>query len=66
MDDLRWRSLNQLLRDISEVSFESKDLIRLLAQLVLELESEFMSLKTGNLPNQQEETFLTNRNEELE
>ncbi len=65
MDDKRWLSLNRLLDHISDQSSKSKDSIQLLAQLVLELELEFLSMKTGNLSTQ-EITNSYNRNEELE
>ncbi len=48
MDDKKWLLLNQLLEDISDKSFVSEDSIRLVSQLVLELESELTSIKLGN------------------
>ncbi len=66
MDDRKWQSLNQLLKDLSEANSESEDLILLVSQLVLELASELTYTIPGSLPLQLEETFLTNRNEELE
>ncbi len=66
MDDVKWQSLNQLLKDISELNLESEDSIRLLSQLVLELVSEHTSMRIGNSHLQLEETSLINQNEELE
>ncbi len=57
MNDQKWLSLNQLLEDISEENFVSEDSVHLLSQLVLELESELTSMKTGNSSIQQEEIF---------
>ncbi len=65
MDDLKWRSLNQLLEDISALNSESEDSIHLLAQLVLELASERISINGTSLQTPLEETYLTNRDEEL-
>ncbi len=66
MDDLKWQSLNQLLEDILELNSESEDSIRLVSQLVLELVSERTSIKNSSSQLLSEETYLINRNEELE
>ncbi len=60
MDNQKWLLLNQLLEDLSDPSskIDSEDSIRLVSQLVLELESELTSLKTGNLQRRLAETYL--------
>ncbi len=63
MDDLKWQSLNRLLDLILDKGLESRESVRLVAQLVLELESEFRSTKTGKAYTQ-EITDFYNRNEE--
>ena len=57
MDDQKWLLLNQLLEDLSAQNFVSEDSVHLLSQLVLELESELISMKTGSSLRQQEEIF---------
>ncbi len=60
MDERSWLSLNRLLEALSEPNskISSEDSIRLVSQLVLELESELTSLKTGNLQRRLAETYL--------
>ncbi len=57
MDDRKWLLLNQLLEDLSDKSFVSEDSIRLVSQLVLELESEFTSTRISNGQRHSEEIF---------
>ncbi len=65
MNDRKWRSLNLLLEDLSEVSSESEDLTRLVSQLVQELALELTCTigTSSRVPSQ--ETFWTNHQEEL-
>jgi len=65
MDDLKWQSLNRLLEAILEANLKSEDSIRLVSQLVLELESLFPYIKTGS-ESFPEITNSYNQNEELE
>ncbi len=65
MDNRKWQSLNQLLEDLSGLSSESEDLIRLVSQLVLELASELPYINTMSSPDQDLETYSLNQNEEL-
>ncbi len=66
MDNLKWRSLNQRLEDLSDLNLESGVLIRSLSQLVLELASELTCTKNTSSRIHSQETYLMNRNEELE
>ncbi len=62
---VKWQLLSQHLKDLSVVNLEFEDLILLASQLALELESERISTRDMNLLHLQEETSLTNQNEEL-
>ncbi len=59
MGDVRWQLLSQHLEAMSLVNGEFEDLILLVRQLVQVLESESMSLKTGNSLRQEVEIFST-------
>ncbi len=62
---VKWQLLSQHLKAMSVVNSEYEDLILLASQLVQVLELEHSYTNSMNLQLQQEETYLTNQNEEL-
>ncbi len=65
MDNRKWLLLNRYLDSMSEINSESKDLVLLVSQLVLELASELPYIRTGK-EYFQETINSYNQNEELE
>ncbi len=65
MEPDNWQLLYQHLTSILERNIQQEDSVHLALQLVSELQSHSISTKIGSLLLQQEETYLTNHQEEL-